>query len=76
MIRNHHGLGAQLKFMAELNAVNKTGRLPFLKSSNASRDVLLGFDEIISPEDIYGTAEFSERTVQPHAVMEKRMGIL
>jgi hypothetical protein len=26
--------------------------------------------------DIYGTAEFSEKMGQPHAVMEKRLGIL
>lgn len=76
MIRNHNGLGAQLKFMMELNAVNKTGRLPFLKSSNASRDALLGYDEIINPADIFGIPEFSEKMVQPHAVMEKRLGIL
>lgn len=75
MIRNHHGMGAQLKFMMELDATSKVGRLPFLPSSNASRDVLLGNDEMISPMDIYGTAEFSEKIAQPHAVMEKRMGI-
>lgn len=76
MIRDHHGMGAQLKFMMELNAANKVGRLPFLPSSNASRDALLGYDEMITPMDIYGTAEFSEHTQQPHAVMEKKMGIL
>lgn len=76
MIRNHHGMGAQLKYMMELNAVNKVGRLSFLPSSNASRDALLGYDELITPMDVYGTAEFSERMTQPHAVMEKKLGIL
>lgn len=76
MIRQHHGMGAQMKFMMELDATSKVGRLPFLKSSNASRDVLLGYDEMITPADIYGTAEFSEKMAQPHAVMEKKMGIL
>lgn len=75
MIRNHHGMGAQLKYMMELNATSKIGRLPFLSSSNASRDALLGYDEMITPMDIYGTAEFSERIAQPHAVMEKKLGI-
>jgi proteasome maturation protein len=76
MIRNHQGIGAQLKYMMELDATSKVGRLPFLPSSNASRDALLGLDEMITPTDIYGTAEFSEKMLQPHAVMEKKLGIL
>lgn len=76
MIANHHGMGAQLKYMMELNATSKVGRLPFLPSSNASRDVLLGNDEMITPMDIFGSAEYSETTPQPHAVMEKKFGIL
>lgn len=76
MIRNHHGMGAQLKYMMELKAVSKPGRLPFLPSSNLARDVLLGLDETITPTDIYGTAEFSEKMCQPHAVVEKALGIL
>lgn len=76
MIRTHHGMGAQLKYMMELDAASKVGRLPFLASSNASRDALLGYDEMITPMDIYGTAEFSEKMAQPHAVMEKKFGIL
>lgn len=76
MIRNHHGMGAQLRYIMELNAVSKTGRLPFLPSSNVSRDVLLGLDEMILPTDIYGTSEFAEKIPQPHAVVEKRLGIL
>lgn len=76
MIKSHHGMGAQLKFMMELNAVSKVGRLPFLKSSNVSRDVLLGLDDMITVTDIYGTPEFSETMSQPHAVMEKRLGLL
>lgn len=76
MIRAHDGFGAQLKFMMELNAVSKVGRLPFLASSNASRDALLGLDEMITPSDIYGTSDVSEKMSQPHAVIEKRLGIL
>lgn len=76
MIRNHHGIGAQLKFMMELNATSKVGRMPFLPSSNASRDALLGLDEMITPFDVYGNPEFSEKMVQPHAVMEKKLGML
>ncbi|KAG5683096.1 putative Proteasome maturation factor UMP1 [Polypedilum vanderplanki] len=76
IIRNVHGIGAQLKYMMEINAASKVGRLPFLPSSNLSRDVLLGNDEMITPFDIYGSSEFSEKMVQPHAVMEKKLGIL
>ncbi|XP_070506257.1 proteasome maturation protein [Chironomus tepperi] len=76
MIRNHHGIGAQLKYMMELNATSKVGRMPFLPSSNASRDALLGLDEMITPFDVFGNPEFSEKMVQPHAVMEKKLGML
>ena len=76
MIKNHHGMGAQLKFMMELNSVSKVGRLPFLPSSNVARDVLLDLDQTIEPSDIFGTYEFSEKMCQPHAVMENRAGIL
>jgi hypothetical protein len=76
MIRQYHGVGAQLKFMMELDAVSRTGRLPFLKSSNASRDALLGYDEILTPSDFLGLPEFSEKLTNPHAVMDKRAGIL
>lgn len=76
MIRNHHGIGAQARYMMELNATSKVGRLPFLPSSNVSRDVLLGLDEMIQPTDIFNTPEFSEKMSQPHAVIEKRLGIL
>lgn len=62
--------------MMELNATSKVGRLPFLPSSNVSRDVLLGLDEMIQPTDIYCAPEFSEKMSQPHAVVEKRLGIL
>lgn len=69
-------MGAQLKFMMELNSVSKVGRLPFLPSSNIARDVLLDLDTTIGPSDIFGTYEFSEKMAQPHAVVEKCIGIL
>lgn len=76
MIRNHQGLGAQLKYMMELKSASKVGRLPFLPSSNVSRDTLLGLDEMITPTDVFGTPEFSEKMCQPHAVVEKSLNIL
>lgn len=76
MIGNIHGAGAQMRYLMEINAASKVGRLPFLPSSNISRDILLGLDDTISPADIYGTSEFFEKMYQPHAVIEKRLGIL
>lgn len=75
MILSHQGIGAQQKFLMELRSVGKVGRLPFLPSSNIARDVLLGLDETIAPSDVFGTPEFSEQMCQPHAVMEKKLGI-
>ena len=76
MLRNVSGIGGQLRYMMELNSVSKVGRLPFLPSSNVSRDVLLGLDETIQASDVFGTPEFSETISQPHAVMEKKLGIM
>lgn len=75
MILSHQGIGAQLKYLMEVRSAGKVGRLPFLPSSNISRDVLLGLDESISPSDVFGTSEFSEQMYQPHAVVEKKLGI-
>lgn len=75
MLREREGLGAPLKITMELNSVAKTGHLPFLPSSNLHRDVLLGRDEIVDFSDFLNTPEFSELTRQPHAVIEKQLGI-
>lgn len=76
MILAHHGMGAQMKYLMDIRSASKVGRLPFLPSSNVARDVLLGLDETIAPSDVFGTAEFAEGMYQPHAVMEKKAGIL
>lgn len=41
-IKYAQGLGASLRYANELRAVQQTGRLPFLKSSNLHEDVLKG----------------------------------
>lgn len=41
-IRFAQGLGASLRYANELHAVQQSGRLPFLKSSNLHEDVLKG----------------------------------
>ncbi|XP_063707777.1 proteasome maturation protein [Culicoides brevitarsis] len=75
MLREREGIAAPLKITMELKAVAKTGHLPFLPSSNVHRDVLMGNDEVIQFSDFLNTYEFSEFTRQPHAVVEKQLGI-
>jgi proteasome maturation protein len=76
MLRNAQGLHAPLRLKMELEAAKKVGRLPFLPSSGLMNDVLTGRDEEIGFEDILNTAEFREQLVQPHAVVERHMGLL
>ncbi|OXU29152.1 hypothetical protein TSAR_006554, partial [Trichomalopsis sarcophagae] len=76
MLRNTQGLHAPMRLAMEIKAAEKIGRLPFLPSSNLMRDVILGRDDDIGFEDILNTAEFREQMGQPHAVVEKSLGIL
>ncbi|XP_059611978.1 proteasome maturation protein [Phlebotomus argentipes] len=76
MLRNREGLHAPLKMTMEVQAVKKTGRLPFLQSSNASLDSLTGRDLNIDFSDFLSAPEFCEHIRQPHAVTEKSLGIL
>ncbi|KOC69267.1 Proteasome maturation protein, partial [Habropoda laboriosa] len=76
LLRNTQGLHAPMRIAMELKATEKIGRLPFLSSSNCMKDVLLGKDEEIGFEDILNIPEFREEMGQPHAVVEKSLGIL
>lgn len=76
MLREREGLSAPLKITMELQSVAKTGRLSFLPSSNLHRDVLLGRDEVVDFSDFLCTEEYFEHNRQPHAVVEKVLGIL
>lgn len=76
MLRNIQGLHAPLRLTMELQATKKIGRLPFLPSSGFMSDVLTGRDEEIGFEDILNTVEFREQMAQPHAVVEKQLGLL
>lgn len=60
----------------EFKAAKKIGRLPFLPSSNIMLDSLTGRDMEIGPEDIFNLPEFNESMGQPHAVIEKSLGLL
>ncbi|XP_063380367.1 proteasome maturation protein [Cydia fagiglandana] len=76
MLRNIQGLHAPMRLNMELNFVNKVGRLPFLPSSNLQRDVLTGRDIEIGFEDILNTPDLCEVAGQPHAVVERSLGLL
>ncbi|XP_056638206.1 proteasome maturation protein [Diorhabda sublineata] len=76
ILRNTQGLHAPLRLAMELKSSKKIGRLPFLPSSNIMHEVLTGQDLEIGAEDIFNTSEFTEYSGQPHAVVEKSLGIL
>ncbi|GAB0087409.1 proteasome maturation protein [Sergentomyia squamirostris] len=76
MLRQREGLHAPLKMSMEIQAVKKTGRLPFLQSSNASLDALTGRDLCLDFSDYLNSPEYHELLRQPHAVMEKSLGLL
>ena len=44
MLRNAQGLHAPMRLAMEIKAAEKVGRLPFLSSSMAMRDSLMGKD--------------------------------
>ncbi|OAD52388.1 Proteasome maturation protein, partial [Eufriesea mexicana] len=76
LLRNTQGLHAPMRLAMELKAAEKIGRLPFLPSSNMMKQVLLGKDEEIGFEDIFNIPEFKEQMGQPHAIVERSLGIL
>lgn len=74
MLRVNQGMHAPLTMKMEEMAVRKMGRLPFLKSSNASLDALTGRDTMMDFTDFLGQPEHAELIRQPHAFLEKRLG--
>lgn len=74
LLRDHQGLYAPLTLKMEEMAMKKMGRLPILRSSNASYDSLTGKDFMLDFTDFLGQPEHSELIRQPHALMEKQMG--
>ncbi|KAH8376780.1 hypothetical protein KR093_001328, partial [Drosophila rubida] len=75
MLRNHEGLGAPLRMGMDRFAARQVGRLPFLPSSNMMDDVFTGRCDEIAFEDFLNIPEHNEQMRQPHAVVEKSMGI-
>lgn len=76
VLRNTAGLHAPLRIAMEIKSAKKIGRLPFLPSSHVMLDALTGRDLEIAPEDIFNTPDFVEYGGQPHAVIEKSLGVL
>ena len=72
MLRNVQGLHAPLRIMMELKSLKNVGRLPFLPSSNLSRDVILGRDDYIDFDDILNPPSVHENMVHPHVAMERK----
>jgi len=76
MLRKTQGLHAPLRLQMEKRSLAKVGHLPFLPRSNASLHALTGQDELIGFDDFLGHANEPEMMGQPHAMVEKNLGIL
>ncbi|CAG7818338.1 unnamed protein product [Allacma fusca] len=75
-LRKLQGLHVPLKLKMERKITLRSGHLPFLPRSNASYDVLTGRDELITFEDFLGHRHEPESMGQPHAMVEKQIGLL
>ncbi|XP_059138485.1 proteasome maturation protein-like isoform X2 [Physella acuta] len=76
MLRNSQGIHAPLKLQMERYSASMMQRLPCLHSSNLLMDGLTGADDHIGFEDILNNPADSEVMGQPHAMMERRLGLL
>ncbi|XP_067944036.1 proteasome maturation protein-like isoform X2 [Watersipora subatra] len=73
------GLHMPMKLGMERFAAKQINRLPCMatRNSNLMEDILTGRDESIDIEDVFNSPmEFPERAGDPHALMERRLGIL
>jgi len=60
----------------EMNLVNQAfTRLPCLPSSNFAQDILLGNNDTIGPESIFGCKDNCEVMGDPHMMMEYKLGM-
>jgi len=76
VLRNTQGVHAPFRLMMERRAASQVSRLPFLPSHHVALDVLTGNDECVGFEDFLGGQEVGEVMGNPHALVEKRMGLL
>nr|CAG4641361.1 EOG090X0J8E [Eulimnadia texana] len=76
ILRSTQGLHAGLRLHMERSAAQKVGHLPFLHRHNAFHDALTGNDMLIDFDDVLNDPADSEVMGQPHAIIEKQLGIL
>jgi len=76
VLRNTQGLHAPFRLLMERRAAAQVSRLPFLPSHHVALDVLTGDDEFIDFADVLGGSDVGEVMGQPHALVEKRLGLL
>lgn len=76
MLRKTQGLHAPLKLRMEQHIVQQINRGPSLSGSNALLDALTGRDGDIGFEDFLNVTEDQEVIGQPHALQERRDGLL
>ena len=76
VLRNTQGIHAPFRLHMERKAASQVSRLPFLPSHHVALDVLSGDDECVGFEDFLGGAEVGEVMGNPHAMVERRLGLL
>ncbi|KAK2159268.1 hypothetical protein LSH36_155g01044 [Paralvinella palmiformis] len=76
MLRNTQGLHAPLRLRMERFAARQVERLPCLHSSNLMMDTLTGKLDTIEFDDILNNPMDSEVMGQPHAMVERKLGLL
>lgn len=75
MMAQAHGSHLPMQIRMELETVCQSRRLPGMPSSNLGAECLLGRDETIDFEDIFGMPNDSEVGVDMRAALEHKYGL-
>jgi proteasome maturation protein len=73
MLSNTYGRHSALRLQMDLAIFSQMQRLPGLPSSNVAIETLLGMDSDISFADYLNDPEYSEKMVDVHTEMMKRL---
>merc|ERR1712193_94794 len=76
MLRNLQGVHAPLRLTMERRTAGQMSRLPCLQSSNLLQDSLTGKLDCIEFDDVLNVPADAEVVGQPHALMERKLGLL
>ncbi|ELU03934.1 hypothetical protein CAPTEDRAFT_173101 [Capitella teleta] len=76
LLRNAHGIQMPLHLQLERKSVPSNLRLPGMASSNLSQDILSGKIEDLDICDVINNPRDSEAMGDPHAIMERKLGLL